>query len=462
MKKNKLLRLIQKKNNMRLVRKTILAVVFLSTLQMVSQEILTKEKALEITLENNFGIKIAKNNLEIAENNTSIYNTGKLPSATFNSGANYSRNNQSLIFTDRDTGDDSEISGNGVVAKTYNASLAVNYTIFDGFGRKYNVEQLKETYNLTELQARETIENTYLQLFTTYFQIARLSENTDNLTEALTISKQRLQRAKYQYDYGQSTKLEFLNAQVDVNNDSISLIAAKQQLNNAKRGLNVILGKKNDANFSVETEVTYNKMLNFNDLKNKTLENNSLLKQNEKNIAISEFNIKINKASYLPSLNFNASYGYNRTRNENLINPFGAKLITSDGLNAGVNLTWNIFDGGSTKTRIANSKIALENQQILLEQQKITIENNLKNTWENYQNQLFILKAQETNVLTTENNFKRTQERYKLGQVTSIEFRQAQINLINSKTALNNAKFDAKLIELQLLQLSGDILNVDF
>ena len=75
---------------------------------------------------------------------------------------------------------------------------------------------------------------------------------------------------------------------------------------------------------------------------------------------------------------------------------------------------------------------------------------------------MFVLKAQEKNVLTTQNNFDRTTERYKLGQVTSIEFRQAQINLINSKTAFNNAKFDAKLIELQLLQLSGDILNIKF
>jgi len=207
---------------MKLNRYSIIVGLLLLSLNGFAQEILTKERALEITLENNFGIKIAKNNLEIAENNTSIYNSGKLPTATLNSGANYSRNNQSLTFTDRDTGNDSEISGNGVVAKTYNASLGVNYTIFDGFGRKYNVEQLKQTYNLTELQARETIENTYLQLFTTYFQIARLSENTDNLAEALTISKQRLQRAQYQYDYGQSTKLEFLNAQVDVNNDSIS------------------------------------------------------------------------------------------------------------------------------------------------------------------------------------------------------------------------------------------------
>ncbi|WP_298766864.1 TolC family protein [uncultured Polaribacter sp.] len=440
----------------------LICVVFLTTLQLFSQEILTKEQALAIALENNFGVKIANNNLEVAKNNTSILNNRYLPTISLNSGADYRNNNQSLTFTDRETGNDAEIAGDGIVTKSYNATLGLNYTIFDGLGRKYNYQQLKETYNLTEVQARETIENIYLQLFTSYFQIARLSENTNNIKEALTISKKRLKRATYQYEYGQSTKLELLNAEVDVNNDSITLINAKQQLSNAKRGLNVILGVEKDVNFEVETTVDFNKMLVLEELEEKTMNNNSLLLQNEKNIAISEFNIKINKANFLPALNFNASYGFNRTENENLINPFGARLITSDGLNAGVTLSWNIFDGGATKTRVANAKIALENQQILLEQQKVTIANNLKNTWENYKNQLFILKAQQTNVLTTKNNFDRTQERYKLGQVTSIEFRQAQINLVSAKTALNNAKFDAKLIELQLLQLSGDILNVKF
>ncbi|QOD60042.1 TolC family protein [Polaribacter haliotis] len=447
---------------MKMNKKAILFLVCLATLNSFSQEILTKKEALAITLENNFGIKIANNNIEVAKNNTSIYNTRYLPTATLNSGADYRRNNQTIVFTDPNTGGDNERVGNGVVTKTYNASLGLNYMIFDGLGRKYNYQQLKETYNLTELQAKETIENTYLQLFTVYFQIARLLENTNNLEEALTISKSRLERAKYQYEYGQSTRLEMLNAEVDINNDSITLINSRQQLSNAKRGLNIILGIEKVVDYEVETEVEFNKLMNFEELQQKTLANNSLLKQNEKNIAISEFNIKINKASYLPSLNFNTSYGFNRTENENLVNPFGARLITSDGLNAGLNLTWNIFDGGTTKTRVANAKIALDNQQILLEQQKVTISNNLKNTWENYNNQLFILKAQEKNVQTTQNNFDRTQERYKLGQVTSIEFRQAQINLINSKTAFNNAKFDAKLIELQLLQLSGDILNVNF
>ncbi len=440
----------------------ILIVTLCLNFQGFSQELLTKKEAIKIALENNFGVKIANNNLEVAKNNASIYNSGYLPTASINSGADYRNNNQNLVFKDRDTNEDNEIGGNGVVTKTYNASVGINYILFDGLGRKYNYQQLKETYNLTELQAKATIENTYLQLFSVYFQIARLSENKNNLEEALRISKTRLQRATYQYEFGQSTKLELLNAEVDINNDSIAFINAKQQLSNAKRDLNIVLGIEKDAVYEVETKVNFNKLLNFDELKRKTIVNNIQLKQDEKNIAISKFNIKINKANYLPSLNFNASYGYNRTENENLINPFGARLITSDGLNAGLSLTWNIFDGGATKTRVANAKIAIENQEIALEQQKVTISNNLKNTWENYNNQLFILKAQETNVLTNQNNFDRTQERYKLGQVTSIEFRQAQINLINSKTAFNNAKFDAKLIELQLLQLSGDLLSSEF
>ena len=404
-----------------------------------------------------FGVKIANNNLEVAKNNTSIYNTGFLPTASISSGANYSRNNQTNT---PQTG--VATSTTGAVTKSYNASIGLNYTLFDGLGRKYNYQQLKETYNLTELQARETIENTYLQLFTSYFQIARLTENKKNLNEALSISKQRLLRAKYQYEYGQSTKLELLNAEVDVNNDSINVINANQQLSNAKRGLNVVLGIEKEVNYTVETNVEFQKLMNFESLQQKTIANNSILKQNEKNIAISEFNIKINKANYLPTLGLNTAYGWNQNDNENLANAFQPKSTSSNGLNAGLSLSWNLFDGGSTKTRVANAKIAVENQQILLAQQKVTIDNTLKNTWENYNNQLFIIKAQEKNVLTTQNNFERSTERYKLGQVTSIEFRQAQINFINSKTALNNAKFDAKLIELQLLQLSGDILNVKF
>jgi len=429
-------------------------VVVLLSLQVKGQKILTKKEALQIALEHNYGIKVANNNVEIAKNNASIYNSGFLPSITTNAGANYDNSNQEI---ERQDGTVTNIDG--AETKTYNASVNLNYTIFDGLGRKYDYKQLKETHNLTELQARETIENTYLQLFNVYFQIARLSENTKNLEETLNISNLRLQRAKYQYDYGQSTRLELLNAEVDVNNDSINFINTRQQYINAKRDLNIILGVKQDINYSVETEVNFINLLSYEELLAKAVENNVELKQQEKNINISKYNIKANKGSYLPTLGLTSSYGWNKSDN-----PASSFLAGSviNGFKAGVNVSWNIFDGGNTKTKVSNAKIALQNQEILKEQQVETLENILKNTSEDYFNKLLILRAQEQNVITTQNNFDRTEERYKLGQVSSIEFRQAQINLLNTQTALNNAKYDAKLIELQLLQLSGQLLDVEF
>jgi outer membrane protein len=429
-------------------------VIALLSIQVNAQRILTKKEALQTALENNYGIKIANNTIKIAENNSSIYNSGFLPLISTSAGANYNVSDQEI---GRQDGTITSVAS--AETETYNASINLNYTIFDGLGRKYNYRQLQETYNITAFQARETIENTYLQLFNVYFQIARLSENTKNLKETLAISKERLQRAQYQHDYGQSTKLELLNAEVDVNNDSINLINAEQQFITAKRDLNIILGVKQDVDYDVETEVDFAILLSFEELLSKATTNNVVLKQQEKNIEISKYAIKANRGGYLPSVGLTSSYGWNKS-----INPSTSFLASSTftGLNAGVNLSWNIFDGGNTKTRVANAKITLENQEILKQQQTETVENSLKNMWGEYHNKLYILKAQEQNVITAQNNFDRTQELHKLGQLSSIEFRQAQINLLNTQNAQNNAKYDAKLIELELLQLSGQILDIEF
>ena len=46
--------------------------------------------------------------------------------------------------------------------------------------------------------------------------------------------------------------------------------------------------------------------------------------------------------------------------------------------------------------------------------------------------------------------------------LNAIEFRQAQLNLLNAETSSNAAKYNAKLAEYALMQLSGQLLNTDF
>jgi outer membrane protein TolC len=419
-----------------------------------AQDVLTTEEAVELALEHNYGIKIANNTVEVAENNTSILNSGYLPTLTGNAGGTYNLDNTEAQFSN---GESTVL--NGAESTRYNASVNLNYTLFDGLGRKYNYKRLKEEYQLSELEARETIETTIVQLFSIYYSVARLSENNDALEQTITISKDRLIRAGYQFDYGQSTKLEVLNAEVDINNDSINLINAKQELRNTKRDLNVVLGNQLTELFNVDTNVSFLLQLNKDGLLEKTKSNNVSLLQAEKNIAISQFDLQTNKATqYLPTIGLTGTYGWNK--NNNNAASFVA-VSTNTGFSGGLNLSWDLFDGGGTITRIRNSKIVLDNQKLQKEQLLVDVERNFNNAWDDYQNKLVIFKVQESNIKTAQNNFDRTQEKFKIGQVTSIEFRQAQLNLLNTELSRNQAKYDAKLAELTVLQLSGELLNIE-
>jgi outer membrane protein TolC len=213
---------------------------------------LTKEAAISMALENNYGIKIAKNYVDIAENNASVYNSGYLPTLTGNAGATFNKDNTNAVFSN---GEDTNL--NGAKSSRFNASASFNYVLFDGLGRLYNYRQLKEQYNLSELQARETIEKTILELFTIYYEVAQLTENASLLDKSLKISKDRLLRANYQFEFGQNTKLAVLNAEVDVNNDSIALLNTKQLLSNAKRDLSVVLGNAEIPDFDVDTNINF-------------------------------------------------------------------------------------------------------------------------------------------------------------------------------------------------------------
>lgn len=429
---------------------------------------LSKEEAVAKALENNYGIEIAKNQIEIADNNASVLNSGYLPTLTGSAGANYNNNSTTTEFpgqTDENGNPRSDISLTGAERQSYNAGLNVNYTLFDGLGRFYNFKRLKEQYQLSTLQARETIENTMLQMFSVYFEIARLTENRNVQKQALEISTDRIKRAEYSFEYGQNTKLDILNAQVDVTNDSINLLNTEQQLANAKRDLNVVLNQNLNEEYEVDTTVVFIPRFQIVKFMDQTITNNVAILQTETNLNINAYDIKVNKSGYLPTVGLTGSYGWNRNQNppsaflSGIVFPGTNSVSSSFAL--GASLTWNLFDGGGTTVRVKNSKIAYENQELLRKQVELEVNRDIQNAMAIYENRLNIYRIQEQNVITNQNNFERSKEQFQLGSITSIEFRQAQINLLNAQTNKNLAKYDAKLAELQLLQLTGQLLNIE-
>ena len=214
---------------------TILILVGLSF--SVGAQQLTKEGAIKIVMENNFDLAIADNAVKIAENNTSLLNSGYLPTLTGSAGATYNSDNLTAQFQD---GRIAELDDANSDSRT--AGLSLNYVIFNGFNRKYNMASNRETLNFQHLQAKATLETVLISLFTSYYNVARNEQTLRTLEQTLKISKDRLKRTEFGFEYGRNSKLDVTNAQVDVNTDSINYLNAQQALLTAQRNLNLVLG----------------------------------------------------------------------------------------------------------------------------------------------------------------------------------------------------------------------------
>ena len=427
----------------------IYIIAFIFSSQLIGQDVLTLEDAKIITLDNNFGIKISRNNVDIASNNTQKKANNYLPNVSVTGGPNATYGRSSQQFNNG-----LDASTDNAIAWGINASVQADYNIVDR-NRKLTLDQLKEVLILSDLQLKQTIEQNLLQVYNIYFSVAQFSANIAALQEAILISNERLRRAQYLSDLGQGSGLDVLNAKVDIQRDSVNILNATMNLENEKRNLNIAMGRSADIDFKIDPESELSAVLDLNTIMDVAKEENISVLVNKQNLAVNALDIELIEAEKKPIVFAGASYDYSYANNQP-----GSFVTTSNsrGLSANVGLSWNVFDG-TRDIRKQNSIINLTNQELVIQQLQQEIERDILNAWANYENALFVLSVEENALRTNEENFRRTEDQVNMGQLSSIEFRQAQLNLLNSQTSLNNAKFNARLREIQLIQLAGDLID---
>jgi len=418
--------------------------IALSVNPLLAQEKLDIKSAINIALENNYGIKIANNQVKQAKNSAQAGNAGLLPLLKATASSTYSDNEvetQAGVVNQRNTNN--------------TAGLNLSYVLFNGFGRIYNFEKLKTQADGSEYKARNLIENLLLQVTNVYYNSAAAFENYNRAEEMLSISKERLQRTEAKTAVGAGSSLDVLNARVDFNKDSVNYINSQKRYNDFKRNLNALLGREISTSFDIVPGIISFHEFDLKDLKVQLLGNNAdyLIEMNK--LKQSRLDYKIVKFSIAPVISLNSSYGY-KTMNEDL------KVSMSDpnaSLSAGINLSFNIFNGKKQRIRKKNAKISLENSKLSLEEKKLNLCRDLENAWAAYENSLVVLKTEKSNLKSAEMNFLQSKEYFNLGQITSTRFREAQLNLLTAKNNITSAMYTAKLAEAELFRLSGKLLS---
>ncbi|WP_017498794.1 TolC family protein [Flavobacterium sp. WG21] len=427
---------------------TSLVLLLFCTTKISAQEVLTIEDAMKIALENNFEIKIAKNSLKISETNVTVGNAGMLPRATASVTDNNSVTNSSQTRQDGTTTSLRNAKNNSLA---YGVSLG--WTVFDGMKMFAKLDQLKELQKLGDSEMKRVILVKIGQVNSAYFDLVQQQQQLSALDTTIVISKQRLTLAQNRFSIGKASKLEVLNAQVDLNSDQVALLRQKESYANAKILLNQYLARDPKINFTVTNVVAVDNKLVLVDLIELAHKQNPALESQVINKRIADLQLKQVKADRYPVVNLTSGYNFNESQSS-----LGfTSQNSSKGFNYGFNATLNVFDGFNQHRNEKVAKLQIENSQIAIEQQNMILDTQLSTAFQTYLTNLELIGLEEDNVTIAKQNLDITLDKFRIGTITTLDFRTAQLNYVNAKVRYSNAQFQAKLSEIALKELAGNI-----
>lgn len=423
-----------------------------SYLGVQAQDVYSLRECIETGLERNYSIRIIRNEQQISDNNATPGNAGYLPTVDMSGGFSGSVNNNRNKLMDGTTE-----KQNGVNSETGNIGLNVNWTVFDGFGIQAEYSRLKELQRMGELNTRMTIEDFVADLSTEYYNRIRQNIRLRNLRSSLDLSRERVRIAEERYHIGSGSRMDLQQAQVDFNSDSSKVLNQLEVVNTSRIRLNELMALENvEENIAVKDSVIYpNIFLDEVELWKSTIESNASLLIAQKNKTLSELDYKKVKSRNYPYVKLNAGYGYTANWYEVGTTDLQQRL----GLNYGVTVGLSLFDGLNRRRERRNARIEIENKELRMQELELALRADMSNLWMAYQNNLDLWSLEKENLVVAQENYRIAIDRYKLGELSGIELREAQNSLLEAEERQSIAEYSTKLCEVSLLQLSGQILT---
>ncbi len=425
-----------------------LAICLISVSTVLGQQKLTLKEAVSIALQNNYDIKLIKNEVEIAKNNTNLGNAGILPvaTATFNTGGS----RQNTVQTQA-SGTERRI--NGARNSNMGYGVGLDWTVFDGFTMFANYERLKTLRQQGEKNADLQILTTITDVISAYYNVAKQQQLVIAADSTIDISAFRLRIADSKLKIGRGSKLDVLAAQVDYNTDTSAYLQQKNLLNNYQVSLNQLLARDVNIKFTVENTFDIEETLNYTNLAAQMEQLNPALQSALLNKKVAELNLKQVQGNRYPQISLNSGYDFNKSESPTGFNT----QFRASGFSYGLTASFNIFNGFLQRQNERNAKVNISSANLQVEQTKQNLSAQLISAYQDYTTFIELTKLEQGNINIANQNLDITLEKYRLGNITPLELREAQKNAIDANNRYLEIKYQGKLAEIYLKQISGTL-----
>jgi outer membrane protein TolC len=415
----------------------------------IAQQSLTLRKALEIGLQNNYSIQLSNNDFEITEQNRKAAISTLLPRIDASAGLNKSTVDTRQVFV---TGAIQERDNAATTQQT--AGVQLSWILFDGLKMFASYDRVKELERMGEVNAKAMVQGILADIIINYYAIVASQVQLKASTDAIAVSKKRLEIAENKSVVGSGSTLDLLNAKVDYNTDLSAYIRQQENLKNLKIRLNELLILPVMDDVLLTDSIPTNQVLNTEELYNKVLAQNPVLLNAKSQQRIAELSVKEVSADRYPTIRLNSGYNYSNTNAE-------AGFFTENrtlGLNYGVTASVNIFNGLLQSKREKIAKIQAQTANLSYEAAKLSVEANWNVLLTSYRNNLELLKLERENQAVAKRNIDISIEKFRLGGISSLQLREAQRSFIEAASRYVNALYQYKLAEISLLELSSSII----
>lgn len=428
-------------------RLIVFCILFFVAASSFAQSMITLEECIVQALESNYSIKIIRNEQKMAANNLNY--APFLPTVDMTAGQKENITDSKVLTNGEDRG----ISNARTDALT--AGVALNWRLFDGLEMFMTYSRYEEMLAIGELNTRAAVENLIVQVSSYYFDVVRQQSKLEAARHSLELSGDRYAEARDKYVLGVLSGLEAQQAKLDLNADSSNYMKQKELLKSAYITLNMIMNADLQRDKYVKDSIVLMEPLVYDNLRKRMLEENTTLLIGKRDQKVSELDMKIARAALFPTLDFSAGYNYSKTKTPEA----ATTLNRTNGPYWGFSVSMNVFNRLETRRKIKNARLDVENAELSYQEAEQQLRADLAQLYNTYENNLQIVSFEKESARVAFDNLDAAIEKYKLGTLSGIEFREFQRSYIDAVDREVSAVYQAKISELSLLLISGQVLT---
>lgn len=419
-----------------------------------SQPLLTVEEAVAAALQNNYEIRLLRNDSSVYALNKSYANAAFLPRINGTAGLVFNNNN-----TNQKLADGTVRKQGGIKSNNISSAVNLNWVVFDGFKMFATRDKLAEFVKLGELNIKTQLITSVSDVIKTYYNIVRQKQQLKAIEELMGLNEERVKQAEKKFKVGLGAKPELLQARVDLNAQKAARLRQMTLIDQLKEQLNLLMVVVQGSRYDVVDSIPINNDLIVTDILNQASNNNPALLAAKQNIKIANLSLRERKAERWPTLSINSAYNFSRTENQLVVNNFTPLFNQNRGFNYGISAVIPIFNNYNVKRLIQTAELDISYKQLQYDLQKARIENSISIAYQDYELQKKTLALEEENILLAKENVYIASERFRLGVTSNLELREAQRSLEDAYNRLITARYNTKVAETELLRLRGDLVR---